>query len=133
MSSTQTFNNDDMIITNKNGQQYTGSYKLNNVFTQNHISPYTLIQHGGSPDILMHSIFNNLAVPTGLLYLQQTTKTRKEKINSNHTTTVEPTLYSSLLELVGTPIQKKKSMKKRTRKHKKNTKNTNSHSRKIKK
>ena len=113
---------DDMVFQNINGTRYTGGYKINNMFKDTDVGPYSYIQHGGSAEILMDSVFKNLAVPTGLLFLQQTynTKTNKSynKIMSDDVSVVKDDLYTSLLDMVSVTKKTKKS-KRNTRKNRK--------------
>ena len=125
----------DMIFQNVNGTRYTGNYKIHNMFKDSGVGPYSFIQNGGSSEILMNSVFENLAVPTGLLFLQQTYPSNRKNISQNITkdiSVVKDDLFTTLLDLVGTSKHRKnntsKSSKRNTRRARKNT---NKKSRKI--
>ena len=113
---------DDMIFQNVNGTRYTGNYKIHNMFKDSGVGPYSYIQHGGSSEILMSSMFENLAVPTGLLFLQQSYPSKSKDVSlkqiNEKVSVIKDDLYSSLLDLVGTKKQEasvKKETKKNTR------------------
>jgi hypothetical protein len=66
-------NANDLVIFKEGKNIMSGGYKINSLFLNNNISPMEnnncQTQHGGN----VSSIFSNLAVPAGLLLLQQNT------------------------------------------------------------
>ena len=132
--------NNDMIFQNVNGTRYTGDYKIHNVFKDNNVGPYSYIQQGGSSEILMSSLFENLAVPTGLLFLQQTYPSKHKgplETTNKEISVIKDHLYDTLLDLVGANKKSKKenNIKNTKKKSKRNTrkarKQTNKKSSKI--
>ena len=114
----------DMIYNNKNGTINVGQYKLNNALLENNISPYvTFNQHGGGTELVFSELFKNLAVPSGLLYLQQTMNTSSANIlDEVSENVIKPDLYNSLLQLVS-PTKPKNTKQKNTKRRKKKSKN----------
>ena len=113
-------NNDDMVFQKEsNGSVYTGNYKINNIFKSDGIGPYSYIQHGGTSEILMNSIFKNLAVPTSLFFLQQNysnhTNNKRSTVGDD-ISLIKDDLYTKLVDLVSV---NRKTKQKKTRKHKK--------------
>lgn len=128
-SRTKLFTDNDMILEKGlDGTYKTGGYKFNNELLSDGKRPFTTLafQNGGNP---LGSLLQNLAVPTGLLYLQQNA-TRKNNVVKD-VATIDDTLYESLLKLASKDNQstsqkkegKQKSNTKRTRSKKGTTKN----------
>lgn len=128
--------NDLVFSKNSDGDLQSGGYKVNSVFLKNQIPIMTTLnspisqQKGGGVAHAVGDIFNDLAVPAGLLYIQQT-YTPSNKYDTIHQDKVASEgLYDKLLNLV-TPEKRKlysiqtrrnriKSKKNKTRKFSKN-------------
>ena len=106
---------DDLVITKEGKNVMSGGYKIDNLFLQNDISPFktdnTNNQEGGN----VSSMFSNLAVPAGLLLLQQKTnkKTFTNMYNKENTEIIDSSLYDKLL---GIASGKKEKVDKKTKK-----------------
>ena len=105
----------DLVITKEGKNVMSGGYKIDNLFLQNDISPFktdnTNNQEGGN----VSSMFSNLAVPAGLLLLQQKTnkKTFTNMYNKENTEIIDSSLYDKLL---GIASGKKEKVDKKTKK-----------------
>ena len=108
------------LVVYKNGRDVmSGGYKINSILgTQNNKS--TKSQTGGDAG----SILTNLAVPAGLLFLQQ--KTSKKTLNSLSfkSDVVSDNLYDRLLSHVGKKHKYKYNRKTRTNNKNKGAKKT---------
>tara|TARA_Y100000992_G_scaffold96951_1_gene62570 strand:- start:5605 stop:6018 length:414 start_codon:yes stop_codon:yes gene_type:complete len=120
----------DFVFFEKNGYIGGGGYKINSLLLENNISPMTTdsnnIQISSNDSNYSNdnktgggitSIFQNLAVPAGLLLLQQ--KANVEKISTtNKNEVISPKLHDSLLDKLSSL---RKQNKRKTRKNKTNT------------
>ena len=111
-------NDDDMIYTNKNDEIYTGGYRFNNEFINKETGPFTVLQQGGSYENIFGNMLQNLAVPTGLLFLQQNLNSNTNIEKSLHS--AKNDLYDSLVDMMGIK-EKTKSTKRNTRKRRTST------------
>lgn len=102
-------NPSDCIIFDNN---YSSGYKLNK------ITPNIDQQIGGTN---VSSLFKNLAVPAGLLYLQQNINPHEYNIK-NTNDVIEKSLYDKLLDLASVNEKKNIKSKKHTKKHTKKIK-----------
>lgn len=123
MSNNKDFFNQNDFVYLKNGDTIESSgYKINSLLMSSEMSPMTTInqivnknQSGGS----VSSILNDLAVPTGLLLLQQ--KTLKH-YNDNDNQVINDDLFDKLFKL-SQPIKNKKLTKRnKLKKHGRKTK-----------
>jgi hypothetical protein len=122
---TDYMSNNEMVITQSGGKRFTGGYQLNNLFKDNNVGPYSYVQSGGSGELLMASMFKDLAVPTSLLYLQHKYKAKNIGKNSEDARTIpvmKEDMYSKLIDLVTPGRSSEKKSKKHTRKQKRSTK-----------
>ena len=63
---------DDLVFnTDKNGNITAGGFSVDSCLLKSGVSPITTINNGTKKGGSVSSIFNNLAVPAGLLYMQQ--------------------------------------------------------------
>ena len=129
--------NDNEFVLNKNadGTYKGGGYDINSILLHEGISPIITYndadnykmssvntQHGGgfANVNLVSKLFDNLAVPAGLLYLQQSVKPTNKLLNLQTNNTIENTLYDKLVSLVHT--SSKKNYNNKTRKRRKTRK-----------
>jgi len=70
----------DLVVFKEGKNIMSGGYKINSLFLDNNISPMTSNNKSNQTGGNVSSIFSNLAVPAGLLLLQQ--KTTKKSIDS---------------------------------------------------
>lgn len=104
----------DMIYQrNEDGTIQTGGYQLNNAFLHNNVGPYTVIEQKGGSLGSLSSIIGDLAIPTGLLFLQQN---YKKHSNANSKGVISTKLYDSLLSMIEEPTKKSKTSSRNTRK-----------------
>lgn len=120
------------------GNIMVGGYTLNSILTEYPLmysnakvdvdtdtTKKQIVQQGGN----FTSLFKDLAVPAGLLYLQQNFKPSKDSATSqikvyNEPEVISDSLYDSLLQLVSKNKQRKhnrKSRKERTNKRRNST------------
>ena len=71
---------DDLVITKEGKNVMSGGYKIDNIFLQNNISPFKTDNSSNQEGGNVSSMFSNLAVPAGLLLLQQ--KTNKKTFSN---------------------------------------------------
>jgi hypothetical protein len=113
----------DLVLQKKGGRIISGGYTVNSILMQNNIPAIQTLNHpnhknitGGNlkkgtkgiknGKIATHShkvnhMFNNLAVPAGLLLLQQNTNTNIPLYDTKNTNeAINNKLYDSLLKLV---------------------------------
>jgi len=107
----------DLVITKEGKTVMSGGYKIDNLFLENDISPLTTDnsknQEGGN----ISSMFSNLAVPAGLLLLQQkiNKKTFSNMYNKDSSEVIDSSLYDKLL---GIASGKKETISKKEKKNK---------------
>lgn len=111
--------NDLIIKKDSNGKYSAGGFNINSCILQSDESPYVTIQNGGNSSKTMLDGLKNLAVPAGLLYLQQSLSTNY--FVSNKDEAVSDSLYNKLFNLASlneeeTIIKEKNNKKKMTRK-----------------
>lgn len=133
---TITIGGDDLVYYTKNGVIQAGGYSINSTLMKNNLPAYTT---GGkkhkSTKINMYENeskvsdkFNNMVIPAGLLYLDQTINNNKEEYGPieicEMDDVVSDDLYSKLVNLA--EIKEKERQKKTTRgkKNKTSTKKT---------
>jgi hypothetical protein len=113
--------NDNEFVLNKNadGTYKGGGYDINSILLHEGISPIITyndtyndthndnmssanVQHGGgcANVNLVSKMFNNLAVPAGLLYLQQSIKPTNKLLKIQSNNIIDNTLYDKLVSLV---------------------------------
>jgi len=111
-----TLKSDDLVFnTDKNGVITAGGFSVNSCLLKSGVSPITTINNGSHKGGSVSAIFNNLAVPAGLLYMQQSLATAY--IPENGDETISDTLYDKLLNLASNkPEIKKKKKSRRNRK-----------------
>ena len=111
---------DDLVMTKEGNTVMSGGYKIDNIFLQNNISPLSTNNSSSQQGGNLSSVFSNLAVPAGLLLLQQKTKktTFTNMYNKASDKVIDSTLYDKLLDVSNSKKQKKH--KKKTRTNKKN-------------
>ena len=105
----------DLVFYKKGDTIMSGGYTIESMLMNGGIPPMTTdnnnIQKGGG----VSSMFKNLAVPAGLLFLQQEVKEKKyESANQSH---VDEDMHDKLLELVSPENRKKFSIKTRRNKN----------------
>ena len=125
MQTVNEITSEDLVITKEGKNVMSGGYKIDNLFLENDISPLTTDnsknQEGGN----ISSMFSNLAVPAGLLLLQQkiNKKTFSNMYNKDSSEVIDSNLYDKLL---GIASGKKEKKVKKERKKKTRTKKTSS-------
>ena len=131
MSTVNEITPDDLVITKEGKNVMSGGYKIDNLFLENNISPLTTDnsknQEGGN----ISSMFSNLAVPAGLLLLQQKVNkhTFSNMYNKDSSEVIDSSLYDKLLGIasgkkeVSSKKEKKLKVKKRTTRKKQSSKN----------
>lgn len=131
MSTINEITPDDLVITKEGKNVMSGGYKIDNLFLENNISPLTTDnsenQEGGN----ISSMFSNLAVPAGLLLLQQKVNkhTFSNMYNKDSSEVIDSSLYDKLLDIasgkkeVSSKKEKKLKVKKRATRKKQSSKN----------
>ncbi len=130
-------NDNDLVLKkNEDGSYIGGGYGINSILLREGISPIityndthsdkmlnnNTTQHGGgfANVNLVSKLFDNLAVPAGLLYLQQSVKPSNKLLNLQNNTTINNNLYDKLVSLVRS--SSKKNYNNKTRKERKSLK-----------
>jgi hypothetical protein len=123
----ETLNEDDFVFTkNENGEIVGGGYKIDSFFLKGGISPMTTYneeQQGGGN---VSSLFENLAVPAGLFYVNMRTSNKQVNKDYKPHQTASDDIMDKLYSLVEID-------KKRKRKTKKHLTNSNKHLNKSRK
>lgn len=114
------FNRDDFVYL-KNGDTVESSgYKINSLLMNEKLPPMKTMNTdsqvaGGNRSV--SSILNDLAVPAGLLLMQQKSLKQYENVNENSNQVVNDDLFDKLLKMAG-PNNKNKKLTKRKLKSK---------------
>ena len=117
----------DLVVFKEGNNIMSGGYKIDSLFLKNNIPPIQNsninLQKGGD----ITSLFSNLAVPAGLLLLQQKAPKKNIQTLYEERKVVDSSLYDKLLDHVHkkkriphnrkTKVNKKSSSKKTTRKN----------------
>jgi len=109
------FNKNDFVYL-KNGDEIESSgYKINTALMSQNVPVMKTInnpkQTGGS----VSSVFNNLAVPAGLLLVQQNSiKHYNDCIGSDNNKIIDDDLFDKLLKMAG-PLKNKKNTKRKSK------------------
>ena len=118
----ETFDNDDFVFTQKDGQYVGGGYKVQSMFLDKGISPVTTFNTKSSHDQdggKISTPFENLAVPAGLFYINQ--RTSKKVIETPHFyeqhETISDDIFDKLFGLVNADNNQKKHKKTKRSKH----------------
>ena len=114
----------DLVITKEGKNVMSGGYKIDNIFLQNNISPFKTDNSSNQEGGNVSSMFSNLAVPAGLLLLQQKTnkKTFSNMYNKENNEIIDSSLYDKLLNIASGKKEKKvKSSRKRKTRTKKSS------------
>lgn len=114
------FGPEDLVFNKQDGKIMSGGFLINNIFLNNDAPALKTNnadldrQLGGSKlDKNVSSIFKDLAVPAGLLYLQEKSVPHYRPENYGSNEVVEDTLYDKLLKLAEPNSNKKKRQTKK--------------------
>ena len=114
---------DDLVFnTDKNGNITAGGFSVDSCLLKSGVSPITTINSGSKKGGSVSSIFNNLAVPAGLLYMQQSLATSYSSGNGDEI--ISDTLYDKLLNLATDKPEVQKKKKSRSKRKKSPQNNT---------
>ena len=108
--------------TNDNGDVTAGGFLVNSCLLKSGLSPIATMNGGNHKGGGVSQIFNNLAVPAGLLYMQQSLATASPSGSGDET--ISDDLYDKLLNLAmdkPKSHRKKKSRRNRKKPSQKNT------------
>ena len=118
-----TLESSDLVFnTNDNGDVTAGGFLVNSCLLKSGLSPIATMNGGNHKGGGVSQIFNNLAVPAGLLYMQQSLATASPSGSGDET--ISDDLYDKLLNLAmdkPEPQRKKKSRRNRKKPSQKNT------------
>ena len=70
----------DLIISNNNNETICGGFKINNLLLNSNNPAFVTLNNNKIIDNKVSSLFNDLAVPTGLLYIQEKMNPSRKKI-----------------------------------------------------
>ena len=111
------FSGDDLVFYKENDKIMSGGYLINSIMLKEGISPMTTFNEnysGGNKDgQKVSSLFDNLAVPAGLFYVNPKQSENCEYEVNDHTVLTDD-IHDKLFEL----IELKKQQKKQTKKQK---------------
>lgn len=129
--------NDCVFSKNKDGKMMVGGYDVTNIMSTDN-EMYTPLKHNDTKNSNTNlkggtnfaNIFKDLAVPAGLLYLQQNFNPKQTNYGilkevTDSASVVKDTLYDSLIDLVSNTkknLHNMKTRKKRSKKHNKTRK-----------
>ena len=112
----------DLILNNQDGHIQSGGFLINNIFLNNNDSAMFINNKKNELGDKVSDFFKDLAVPSGLLYLQQK-PSKKIFINEDNKNIVDDNLYEKLFKLLEhTKNNKLKTKKKHNKKNYKKTK-----------
>jgi len=131
MSTVNEITPEDLVITKEGKNVMSGGYKIDNLFLENNISPLSTDNSNNQEGGNISSMFSNLAVPAGLLLLQQKVNkhTFSNMYNKDTSQVVDSSLYDKLLSIASgkketsAKKEKKLKVKKRTTRKKQSSKN----------
>ena len=131
MSTVNEITPEDLVITKEGKNVMSGGYKIDNLFLENNISPLSTDNSNNQEGGNISSMFSNLAVPAGLLLLQQKVNkhTFSNMYNKDTSQVVDSSLYDKLLGIASgkkettAKKEKKLKVKKRTTRKKQSSKN----------
>ena len=110
----------DLVISKKNGKFQAGGFMIKNTFLEQGGAPMITLNKNNMSGGSITGIFKDLAVPAGLLYLQQNTAERF--YHNKNPEMMESSIFDKLLELSQDKSERKltkKSKKQKTRKTRK--------------
>ena len=111
----------DLVIYNKDGEVMAGGFKVDTIYGND--SPLKTLnssnnQSGGS----VGEIFADLAVPAGLLFMQQTYPNKYKFETISHENAISDSMHDKLLSMVSPGKRLHHNIKTRKRRGRKNTK-----------
>ena len=112
----------DLVVYKQGKDIISGGYKIDSLFLNNNISPLNNNNNSKQIGGNFSSIFSNLAVPAGLLLLQQTT-TKKSLDTIIDKSVIDDNLFEKLLKHSSEKIKFNKKTKKNKNKINKTRKN----------
>ena len=112
----------DLVIYNKCGAVMAGGFKVDTIYGKD-VSPITTLnssnsQSGGS----VGEIFADLAVPAGLLFMQQNYPSKYKFETISHENAISDSMHDKLLSMVSPNKRLHHNIKTRKRRGKKNSK-----------
>ena len=100
----------DMVYTRNDTSIQVAGYRFDNSFLHDDVGPYTVFKKDDNKDFMINDTYlNDLAVPTGLLYIQSAIHNNTYDPNINYIdndTYIDESLYDKLLDLVGPSKEK---------------------------
>lgn len=122
---------EDLVFFNDSDGTHAGGYTINSKLLQN-LSPICSISQGGGGSTI-GSVLNGLAVPAGLLLLQQQMGEGKKSVKIQKHGVIEDGLYEKIFALANETKQSKKQSKKLSNKQSKKQSKKHSKENKTKK
>jgi hypothetical protein len=96
----------DFILYRENSKIKSGGYSVNSILLQKNKAALSSIKKGGNKDQSgggndkMNNLFNNMAIPAGLLYMSPAPNPFTYKINDTGPGILSDTIHDELLKLV---------------------------------
>ena len=116
------FSGDDLVFYKENDKIMSGGYLINSIMLKEGISPMTTFNNkysGGSHDNQkVSSLFDNLAVPAGLFYMNPKQNESCEYIMEDHAV-LSDDIHDKLFELIEAKKTKKLTKKQKNNPNKK--------------
>jgi hypothetical protein len=116
--------NDDLVLySNSDGKIYSGGFNINSIIFNKELSPIFNIKnnnlHTGGSDNKVSDLFDNLAIPRGLLYFKDKNHGGNKHISGdNEDNIINNDIYNKLLNLVEVKKQTHTLTKNKHKKHK---------------
>ena len=130
------FSSNDLVFYKENEKIMSGGYLIDSILLKQGLSPITTINHqeGGknsNSDKRVSSIFENLAVPAGLLYIQSkgSSMTNLNERKKQENIVLDDDIHDEFLKSIEVAFNVKK--KKNTKRQKNNNKNNKNKSKKL--
>tara|TARA_B100000902_G_C27299007_1_gene911686 strand:- start:450 stop:815 length:366 start_codon:yes stop_codon:yes gene_type:complete len=112
---------EDLVFSNNNGNIQAGNFMIKNSFLEQNLAPMrTQNKHKSLSGGSVSSLFKDLAVPAGLLYLQQTMVPRN--YHEKHPEMIESSIFDKLIGLSKDKPERKLTKKVKNKKNRKTRK-----------
>ena len=118
------FGVNDFVYCQSGGEIHAGGYLINSNLLKNGRAPMQTINNNTIKGGSVSSALKDLAVPTGLLYLQQTMSGKK--FQDKHSEVISDNLFDKLFNLAQVKPKQKLTKKRRITSARKTQKNKNS-------
>jgi len=112
------FEGGELVFTiNNEGGFVGGGYKINSLFLQGGKSPMTTLNTSEKNGEKVSSLFENLAVPAGLFYVNMRVPKKEQEIHTEQHYKAHETISDDMIDKLYSLVQFDKKQKRKTKKH----------------